>query len=157
MRIVNSPNHLKNKVGSGGIPQSLIDEAEKHIASAYDEFEDYVRDQLEKLKRSCQAISNKETLGEKEQLILITPIMMLKAHGTMFGYELISDMSYVVLDFLERIDFFNDDAGAILDVYQKSASVIINRKLQAGGGRLGLDFSMELTNACERYYNKHSC
>tara|TARA_R110002124_G_scaffold64985_2_gene177332 strand:+ start:142580 stop:143053 length:474 start_codon:yes stop_codon:yes gene_type:complete len=157
MRIFNAPNYLKNKVGSGGIPQNLIDDAEKHIATAYDEFEDYVRDQLENLRLSCLAISSKKALGKEEQFALVTPIVMLKAHGTMFGYALISDMSCIVVDFLERIDFFDEDAGIIIDVYQQSALVIIDRKLQAGGGRIGLDFSMELTKACERYYKKHSC
>lgn len=155
MRKVNPQNILKSKIGSGGIPAHLIERAEQIIAEGDVGFEDYVIEQLGVLTTFMELVSSKTELTEDEHYNLVLPVMTLKAHGSMFGYKLISDISMEVLHLIEHIDSFNSDVLEILNVYHNTTKVIIDKGLKADGGSIGKTLVKELNAACERYFAKY--
>lgn len=156
MRKFNPPNILKSKIGSGGIPQHLIDRAEDLIKEGDTGFEEYVTEQLDKLGAALKALEDGQDFNEDEQYNLVVPIMTLKAHGSMFGYNLISNISLEVLHLIEHIEHFNADVHEIINVYQKTTHAIIDKGLKADGGAVGKSLVAELNAACERFFSKYS-
>lgn len=155
MRKINPPNIIKSKVGSGGVSPHVLGKAEKLIQEGDLGFGDYVFEQLNKLDTSLNNIKNAENPSDDDQHQLIIPIMTLKAHGGMFGYELITKISIEILHLLEHIKGFNDDIYQILAVFKATTKAIIDQNLKDDGGKLGEVLVEELNLACERYFSKH--
>ncbi len=155
-RLINLENSLKQKVGSGGIPAHLIQEAQQYIEGNPIEFKDEgskvildIQKLLEEFETAPQA--QRPVLLEK----LIERVMLLKASGTMFHYELVSMIADVLLDFLETVKTVNPDVLEIIDAHNEIISMAFSREMKGSGGKEGVALSRELFKACARYYEKH--
>lgn len=152
MKFIHPPNILKSKIGSGGIDEQRLARAEKLIEEGDIGFPEYILQQREILLESIAVVS-KETDTALEQLLL--PVMSLKAHGKMFGYNLVSELSIDVLHLLEHIKVLNQDSLDILAVYERLLKTIADKELKADGGSVGKVIADELNAACERYFDKY--
>jgi DNA-directed RNA polymerase subunit F len=155
-KIIKPPNLLKIKVGSGGINKSKISEANEYIEKNTLDFKPYAEEYIQKMKKSLKHIKKTGETDKEAINSLIKPIMELKGNGAMFNYPLVSDISDIILNFLENLDTLNQDAIDIVDVHEKTLHIIVKKKLSGSGGSYGTELVKELMKACNRYYDKHN-
>ena len=155
-RLINPPNNLKQKVGTGGLNVKILEKAEHFIFENKFDFEPYARDFLDRLEDEIKVIRKEKLHGKEAVERLIKPIMGLKANGGMFGYPLITEIADIVLNFLENIEDMNEDAYEILNAHEKSLKIIVQNKLTGTGGAYGRELGDELLKACHRYYKKYT-
>ena len=154
-RFIKPPNRLRQKVGYGGINPMLLTRGNEYIATNKFDFEPYAKDFLITLEDSILEINAGKLSGKDAIDVLSRPVMELKGNGGMFGYNLISEIADIVLNFLENIDELNDDAYEILDVHQKTLKIIVSNQLRGDGGNVGNELARELFDACNRFYKKY--
>ncbi len=154
-RFINPPNLLKQKVGSGGLNQKLIEQAQNVIEDVKVDFLPYAKKFLQTFEEAIKtARQNPENFEEFKDEI-IRPVMELKANGGMFRYELVSHVADIALQFLEAINQMNDDTHKVLIAHQNTLNVIIKNKLEGSGGQEGRALVSELERACTRYFEKY--
>jgi hypothetical protein len=81
--------------------------------------------------------------------------MELKANGTMFKYELVSEFASTMLSFLEHIEQLDNDAIQIIDAHEKTLSALVAKRMKGHGGAVGAQLCKELEDVCGRYYRKN--
>lgn len=151
------PNPLKIKVGFGGIPAERLKQAQEKIEQNDIDFIPIGRPLLDSIVQNM--IQAQGATAENIPSIwsdMTLEIMQLKAHGGMFGYALVSMISEIVLDFLERAATLNEDGLSILNSYANMLETIFDNKIRGDGGEQGMSLARELNAACDRYYKKHT-
>lgn len=151
------PNTIKKKVGDGGIPANLLSKAQKHLDDNTEEFSPYALELLESLKEAMQEAKTAKTDQQNSRLIqkFSASVMPLKANGSMFHYELVTEVSDIVMKFLDQIDVINADLMNILHAYNQTISIILSKEQTGDGGALGRTLSEEMRKAIARYFAKY--
>jgi hypothetical protein len=157
-KFIKPPNRLKQKVGQGGIDESLLVKADDFIKEAPIDFKPLAEELLKDLKQTVNIARQSKTNDAKKLANdnLSNAIMQLKASGGMFRYQLISDIAALALHFLESIEQLNDDALQVIEVHEKTIQVIVQNGLSGNGGSEGYALVKELEKACQRYYKKYN-
>ena len=116
MRFATPKNTLKEKVGSGGIPEERIKRAEEVIEKCDVGFSSYIHKSVEVM---CDIIATEHTddLSETKRQLLIKEVMTMKAHGKMFSFPLVSALSNEVLQIFDIAQRVNADLIDIIKVY----------------------------------------
>tara|TARA_R110002126_G_scaffold13118_1_gene56162 strand:+ start:406100 stop:406582 length:483 start_codon:yes stop_codon:yes gene_type:complete len=149
-------NSLKDKVGSGGISPLRIERAEDLLQKSNVEFGAYVKEQIINLDQAISEVKDCASLSTIEQLALLTPVMTLKAHGAMFGYQTISNVAQDTLHLLEHVERVNDDLCEILDAFKSILHTVVDKDLKHDQDITALKpLTQELRLACERYLKKY--
>ena len=155
-KFINPPNHLKMKVGGGGIPEERIEEAQMLINTFETDFRPEARKLTRSLENATQSalrhIAN-DTEVDKEELIF--PVMQLKANGGMFRYQLLTDVADICLQFMEAVNDYNEEAIEIIKAHENTIQVILKNNLRGDGGAEGYALVRELHQACKRYFKKY--
>lgn len=89
----------------------------------------------------------------KEKMVL--PIMQIKANGSMFKYDLLTDVADICLQFMESINDYNTEAIDIIKAHENAIQTIIKNNLKGDGGKEGYTLIQELHKACTRYFKKY--
>lgn len=157
-RFITPPNRLKQKVGDGGIPETLLQRGQDYVDNNPIDFTPYASKFLEELNESLkEALAAKN--DEERQIVLekmIPQIMQLKANGSMFKFSLVTYLADIVLDFLENIEVVNSDVFDIVAAHNNCLTIIVNSKLEGEGGKEGKALVKELRSACDRYNKKYN-
>lgn len=155
-QFITPPNRLKMKAGNGGLPQQVIEEAQKTM----DAFEvDFGPDasrlivKLSEARKHVLKTVNQNQPYDKDDII--NPVMQLKANGGQFKYQLISDVADICLQFLETLEDYNPEALDVVKAHETTIEIIINSNLRGSGGKEGSKLVEELHNACARYFKKY--
>lgn len=156
VRFIRPPNTLKEKAGSGGVPESLIRQAQTVI----EKFESDFRPEAESLiKALAAALKDAEAAVSGGQAfnrdVLVAPVMQLKAGGGMFKYELISDVADICLQFMENVAEYNADTFDVIKIHKATIQTILGNNLRGNGGPEGYALVQELHKACMRYFKRH--
>lgn len=157
-RFINPPNKLKAKVGTGGIDEKLLDKAQNYIQNVDVDFKPTAEQLLANVQRALKNFESAKTAEEQKKAKneVASTIMQLKANGTMFGYQLISEIAALGLHFIDGLDVINKDAFQVIDVHCKTLHIIISNKLKGDGGKEGYALVKELERACQRYFEKYT-
>ena len=157
VKYINPPNHLKMKVGGGGIPEDRIDRAQKMIETFQADFRPEANAFLIQLSNATNAaLKNIGTNKKPDNDNMIIPIMQLKANGGMFQYQLLTDVADICLQFMEAIDEYNEEAIDIIKAHENAINIIIKNDLKGDGGQEGYVLVQELHQACNRYFKKYT-
>lgn len=149
------PNILREKCGTGGVDPAVLTRAQKVIEDNKIDFMPFAERFLDRLDTAIAAARRQKVRDDVIRTGIVNPAMELKANGAMFEYQLISDVSAILLNFLESVDDLNDDALDIVAVHRRTLHVIITGRLRGGGGKDGMALLSELNEACERYFKKY--
>lgn len=155
-RFINPPNKLRQKIGTGGIDESLLTKSQNYIETNTEvDFTPVAKDFLQKLARVTRDIKAGKINGKDAIAAMIGPVMQLKANGGMFRYQLLSDVADIALQFLEKVDEINKDGFELIDAHEKTIQVIIANGLRGDGGSEGYALVKELDQARVRYFDKY--
>lgn len=155
-KYITPPNFLKQKVGSGGLPPSILNNAQKEIEENTIDFSNHTQSFLDHIQSTIEKAQNSEFRTHDHVKTIIYPVMQLKAHCGMFGQPLVSEIAGSALSFLENIYVLDDDAITVLQAHYNAIKPILENRIQGLGGAAGHTLVQELRDVCYRYYNKYS-
>ena len=151
--MIKPPNRLKEKVGSGGIDPLLIERAEQFLQSNSVEFAPIAEMYFGVLEDSIQRILKEDIIGEDAFDALLYPLVQLKAHGGMFQYPLVTEISSMLINFLEVIRSMDKDAVDVILAHKMTLRAVLTSRIQNGSSPQGRALIKALKEACMRYFH----
>jgi len=157
------PNTLKEKVGSGGIGNDILNKAQELLENTAVDFQPLAEMYLKALMDGIADVRADKDDPDTESLItaILYPAMQLKANGGMFHYPLVTTIADRLVQFLEVLVKPDEDALEIVLAYHTTIRAVIMGRITGDGGKHGLALIKALDAACIRYfdrfpYNKNS-
>ncbi|NCT40044.1 MAG: hypothetical protein GW778_00060 [Alphaproteobacteria bacterium] len=153
---INPPNRIKEKVGSGGISDDILEKAQALLENNTVDFEPLAVMYLNALMAGIEKSKDSDPADDKEYLIstMLYPAMQLKANGGMFHFPLISEIADRLIQFLEVINEPDLESIEIVLAFHTTMRAIIHGKIMGNGGDHGRDLLKALNKACVRYFEK---
>ncbi len=154
---IKPPNTLKEKVGSGGLTEEIINKAQLLLENNSADFQPIAEMYLDAIMKGIMNAQAADIYGDKENVIaaMLYPGMQLKANGGMFKYPLVTKVADKLIQFLEVIDVPELEAVGIVLAFHTSIKAIVAGKISGDGGAYGTDLVNALSDACYRYFEKH--
>ena len=152
VKIIKADTSLKEKIGVGEIAKTRIEASQKVIENNDVDFEPMAISYLEQLNAAIQALHKSDDTTDIHAMV--KPVMELKANAEMFGYPLVTELTNVMLSFLEGVEKADQDVIQIVDAHRKTLLLIIKQKMSGDVGDKGAILVQELKGACARYYAK---
>ncbi len=149
--LISIPNVLKEKVGSGGIDQTLIAKAQAALDANTVDFVPIGEMLLKALDEAILAGTSGNVTGEAAIEAILYPVMQIKAQGAMFHYPLATDVSDILINFLEAVEKVDHDVLEIVTAHKKVLHTVLQKKMKDDTGAVGKQFCVALQDACKRY------
>ena len=152
-KITTPPNTLKKKIGSGGIDRTLLVKAEAVLENNETDFRPIAAELLEDLERAVQDAEANPVQNEATIESLLYPAAQFKAQGTMFHFPLVSDISDILVNFLEAVPVpISRDALEIVTAHRMAIAVVISSNMTDRYNPQATELKRSLTEACVRFY-----
>ena len=153
----NPPNHLKLKVGTGGLTENILNKAQALLESNTVDFTPLAEMYLDAMLKGVEQARTPIPELDRETIIgaILFPGMQLKANGGMFHYQLVTRIADHFIQFMEVIESVDPDALEIILAFHTTIRAIILGKIKGDGGKRGEELMDALTDACHRYFEKH--
>ncbi|NQZ14905.1 MAG: hypothetical protein HRT94_08810 [Alphaproteobacteria bacterium] len=157
-QFITPPNMLKQKMGSGGIPEEVLKRSQEFIDNNNIDYEPYAQDYLEAIDGILQLTKKTRSPDSRVEYVeeISKNIMQLKSSGSMFGYSSITQIADTVLNFLEVNEHINADLYKIIEAHNAAVLVIINNKLRGAERKEIGSITKELYDAISRYNKKYN-
>jgi hypothetical protein len=153
-KIIKASNTLQSKVGLGSLDPKVVSRCQEVIDNNKVDFAPIAKECLTYLQSIIKKVQA-GTINKKVAVEAMTePVMQLKAHASLFHYDLVGTLAGIMLGFLEAIDEIDNDVLRIVDAHHQTLKSIIINKLEGNGGKAGEQLKSELYDACRRYYAK---
>jgi hypothetical protein len=146
------PNKLKAKIGSGGIDETVLSKAQELLENNTIDFKPIALMLVDLLHEAIADAKAGTLQGEKAIEAMLYPAMQLKAQGGMFHYPLISEISNILVNFLETVVFVDKDMLDIVVAHKMSINAVMGSQIKGDGGKVGRELRDALLDACARYY-----
>jgi len=154
-QIVMPENQLKNKLGRGGCVSERVERAQLFIDYNDIDFVPLARKMLVLLENGIEGAKGTDIDGEDAVFLMLYPAMQLNAQGAMFQFPLISKICDVLVNFLEVMEVFNQDAIDIVTAHHDAVQHILDNNIRENGSDLEKAMYDNLVAACNRYYKKY--
>ena len=154
-RVIKATKDLRSKIGpNAGIQKHQIEEAQNFIDHSGLDYTDQALEYMNKLENVVKGMRAMPYNREGDYNQISMPIMQIKGQAGMFGNTLASEISYVLLVFLERFQRLDDNVLDIVEEYIKAVRLSYNANLYDTKSQGGKDIVIELDRALKRYKKK---
>ncbi len=150
---ITAKKDLQNKTGKGCVNPHLVENSQSIIENTPLDFTPVMKTFLEEFKKSIDAAQNLNISNRKIVEDIIFPVMQIKANARIFKYDLVGDLSAIILSFLERAHQVDSLILEILHAQHKTISHLVENNMKGNGDKLGASLKAELQDACNRYLN----
>ncbi len=150
--MITPPNKLKEAVGSGGLDQRVVNKAQELLKNNKVDFQPQATLLLGELRTALLASKGGTITGEAAIEAIIYPAMQLKAQAGMFQYPLVSEISNILVNFLETVENVDKHVLEISDAHRQAISAIVSGGIKGDGGNVGKELREALMDACNRFY-----
>lgn len=82
--------------------------------------------------------------------------MELKAHGAMFHFPLVTEMSGLLIDFLAGLKTIDREALELCRAFYTSMHNVVVARIEGNGGKQGQELIKELHKACRLFKERRS-
>ncbi len=147
---------LKQKVGMGGFDKKALEKANAYMEKADVDISPFAQENMKQIRLCIEQAESGEVRTASLLEQIKKPIMDIKANAGMFHFALAGNISAQVLNFLENIEYLDDDALDIVKILSRTLIFVFHNKLQGDGGPKGQVLEKELGNAIQRYWEKHN-
>ncbi len=156
VEFINPPNTLKQKVGSGGLSDEILEKAQDLLENNTVDFQPLGEMYLNALMSGVELAKGSDGEQDAEYVIasMLYPTMQLKANGGMFHYPLITQISDKLIQFLEVINEPDLEAIEIVIAFHATIRAVIHGKITGTGGAHGKELLKALNDACVRYFER---
>jgi hypothetical protein len=158
VEFIKPPNTLKQKVGSGGLSEEILEKAQMLLETNTVDFLPLAEMYLNSFMRGIEmAKDGAKDARDNEYIIssMIYPAMQLKANGGMFHYPLVTQVADKLIHFLEVIERPDDEVVEIALAFHTTIRAVVLGKIKGSGGRHGKELLDALNDACHRYFDKN--
>jgi hypothetical protein len=146
------PNRLKEKVGSGGFDEKVITKAQDEIKNNKVDFRPIAAELIAQLEKALVDVRSGKTKGVIAMREIMAPAMQLKAQGTMFHYPLVSDISNILVNFLETVTEIDADVLEIITAHKTAIVAALSGKIrEEDRAKVGKELCSALLDTSERY------
>lgn len=144
-------------MGSGDVDSAKVEKSQALLEKNTTDFVPMATAFLDALEQALQDTPRDQVITDKTILQpVIVEVMQIKANAAMFGYTLVGNLASIMLNFLEDIRSWDNDARQIVEANTKSLRLIVNSKTKGDGGEQGQMLTTELRDACARYLKKNT-
>lgn len=151
-RRLRASKELRAKIGPGTkIEKKDIEAAQDYIDHCELDYKPVALNLIKELEQVIQGMRLTDYNREQDYNSVSMPIMQIKGQAGMFGNHLASDISYLVLVFLEQFQRLDDKILDIVEVYIKAIRLSYDMRMYDSNSPGGKDIVDELRNVLERY------
>ena len=150
--LIAPPNRLKEKVGTGGIDETVLMKAQELLETNTIDFKPIAQMLVDVLHEAISDAKSGALKGEEAIESMLYPAMQLQAQGGMFHYPLISEISNTLVNFLETVSTTDKDVMDIVVAHKMSINAVLASQIKGDGGKTGRELRDALLDACARYY-----
>lgn len=152
----NPPNHLKLKVGTGGLTENILGKAQALLENNTVDFTPLAEMYLDAMMKGIEQARTPDPDLDKDTLIaaILFPGMQLKANGGMFQYHLVTHIADRFVQFMEVIETVDHEALEIIIAFHTTIRAVILGRIKGDGGKRGEELMTALVEACHRYFEK---
>jgi hypothetical protein len=135
-QVINPPNLLKSKIGSGGFAMGAVDKAARVVDSLRGEFEEIAKGEVVKLVAAASAlVANPSDLGKRDEVYKIAH--ELRGQGGSYGYPLVTRFGDQLCRYLDAAAMLDAKSLVVVKATADAISVVINSKISGDGGDTG--------------------
>lgn len=150
--IVMPPNRLKEKAGGGGFDEKIIAKAEEQIKNNNVDFQPIAAELIAQLDKAVADARTGLAEGDAAMREVLAPAMQLKAQGALFHHPLVSEISNILVNFLETVPDIDDDVLDIITAHKTSIAAVLSDKIsEEDKAKRGNELCSALLDTCERY------
>ena len=134
-QVINPPNLLKSKVGSGGFALGAVDKAAKVIDGLRGEFEEIAKVEVVKLVAAAALMAQPNDLAKRDEVYKIAH--ELRGQGGSYGYPLVTRFGDQLCRYLDAAAGLDAKSLVIVKATADAIAVVINSKVAGDGGDTG--------------------
>lgn len=151
--LVTPPNLLKKRAGSGGFDKKALEKAQAILEENTVDFKPMAVMLIKLLDEAIANAKSGDITGEAAIESIAYPAMQMRAQGTMFHYPLVTEISDILVNFLETVDAADKHVLEIVAAHRKSLNVVVSGQIKDNGkSAIGKELCDALIAACNRYY-----
>jgi len=153
LEVINPPNTLKQKVGTGGagaVDLEALERAEQVIAGMTDSYLSWVADDLKKMDKAYARLAA-ATGDRKEEMEAIFQIAHdIKGQGGSFGYDLMTAIANELCRLIEKADTIRNAEVEAVKLHVDSLKLVIGEDMKGQGGKAGEKMLAGLQQVCDK-------
>lgn len=155
-KIIKASLELQKKVGQGTVDAHKIQIAQKIMNENKVEFGPLAKPHLDELHTLITSISRSRGDQSDHDVLqaLMVPTMNIKANAATFNYPLVSNLTGVVLTFLEDVKRCDKKVLQIVDLLHKTILLVLARKMTGDGGVQGEALQRAFQDLCIKFTKK---
>jgi hypothetical protein len=135
-QVINPPNLLKSKVGTGGFAMGAVDKAGKVVEGLRGEFEEIAKVEVVKLVAAATALmSQPNDIAKRDEVYKIAH--ELRGQGGSYGYPLVTRFGDQLCRYLDAAAGLDAKSLVIVKATADAIGVVINSKVAGDGGDTG--------------------
>jgi hypothetical protein len=136
VQIINPPNLLKSKVGSGGFAMGSLEKAAKVIEGLRGEFEEIAKVEVVKLVAAANAlVAQPNDLAKRDVVYKIAH--ELRGQGGSYGYPLVTRFGDQLCRYLDAAAGLDAKSLVVVKATADAIAIVINSKVSGDGGDTG--------------------
>ena len=136
VQIINPPNLLKSKVGSGGFAMGSLEKAAKVIEGLRGEFEEIAKVEVVKLVAAANAlVAQPNDLAKRDVVYKIAH--ELRGQGGSYGYPLVTEFGDKLCRYLDAAAVLDAKSLVVVKATADAIAIVINSKVSGDGGDTG--------------------
>jgi hypothetical protein len=150
------PHDLKEKVGTGGLDQTVLERAQAIIDNNSFDFTPEAQRQLSAIREGIYMCQTQRNRFDTDSLIAIIahPAMQLKANGATFGFPIVTKIADLLIRFIEVLDEIDEESIDVISGFSTALNAVIVGQIKGYGGKDGAGLYDALEQACQRYFDK---
>ena len=156
LEVINPPNTLKQKVGTGGpgaVDLEALERAEEVIIGMTDSYLNWVAEDLRKMDEAYAKLV--ATTGDRKEEIngVFQVSHDIKGQGGSFGYDLMTALGNELCRLIEKIDKAGPGEIEAIKLHIDSMKLVIGEDMKGTGGKTGEKMLAGLQQVCDKILN----
>jgi len=153
LEIINPPNNLKKKVGTGGagaVDLKALERAEQVIADMTESYLDWVAEDLKKIDQAYAKLEV-ATGDRKEEMEAVFEISHdIKGQGGTFGYDLMTAIATELCRLIEKAEKIGDEEVEVVKLHIAALKLVIDEDMKGQGEKAGEKMLAGLQQVCDK-------
>ncbi|NQV83863.1 MAG: Hpt domain-containing protein [Rhodospirillales bacterium] len=153
LEIINPPNALKQKVGTGGpgaVDLEALERAEKVISGMTDSYLEWVAEDLIKIEKAYTLLVASNGDGKEEMKGIFQIAHDIKGQGGSFGYGLMTAIGNELCRLIEKTDVPGPGETEAIKLHIDALKLVIGGDLKGNGGKAGEKMLSGLQQICDK-------
>ncbi|PZP53441.1 MAG: hypothetical protein DI586_11050 [Micavibrio aeruginosavorus] len=156
-KFITPPNALKQKIGSGGVSDDVISQAQGLLDNNKFDFKPDGEEILNNMLMAMTKARRETSLDNTEDHIvgIMFQAMLLKTNGGMFHYDIVTKIADKLVQFLEVIEQIREPELQIVEAYYTTLRAVFISEMKGPVDAKGQQLYAALVDACTRYFEKY--